>query len=139
VNSTAHVKTRIRLILIGWLLVEIAASLPRTRNPTYIVHRLYEVFGRPVQIPQSLLISAGLLSILLFIWAVVGLFLFWRSSRLVLVFLLVTFALAEPLHSFYIIMGWNQVLIHLRLALHGFIVALIYFGPPREYFVRKLT
>ncbi len=132
-------KRTFRLILIGWLLVEIAASLPRTRTPTYVVHQLYEVFGRPVRIPQSLLISAGLLSILLFIWTVVGLFLFWPGSRLVLVLLLVTFALAEPLHSFYIITGWNQVLIHLRLALHGFIVALIYFGPPREYFVRKLT
>jgi hypothetical protein len=132
-------KRTFRLILIDWLLVEIAASLPRTRTPTYVAHQLYEVFGRPVRIPQSLLISAGLLSILLFIWTVVGLFLFWPGSRLVLVLLLVTFALAEPLHSFYIITGWNQVLIHLRLALHGFIVALIYFGPPREYFVRKLT
>jgi len=96
-------KRTFRLILVGWLLVEIAASFPRTRTPTYIVHQLYEVFGRPVQVPQLLLISAGLLNILLFIWAVVGLFLFWRGSRLVFVLLLVAFALAEPLQSFYVI------------------------------------
>ena len=36
-------KRTFRLILAGWLLVEIAASFPRTRTPTYIVHQLYEV------------------------------------------------------------------------------------------------
>ena len=132
-------KRTFRLILVGWLLVEIAASFPRTRTPSHIVHQLYQVFGPPVQLPQSLLISAGLLSILFFVWAVVGLFLFWRGSRLVFVLLLVAFALAEPLQSFYIVTGWNQLLIHVRLALHGFIIALIYFGPPRQFFATKFT
>jgi hypothetical protein len=128
-------KLTFRLILVAWLIIEVAASLPRTRTPTNIVLQLYEVFGRPVPVPQSLLIGLVIASAVLFLWAVVGLFLFWRGSRFVFVLVLIAFALAEPLRSFYIITGWNQLLIHIRLALHGFIIALIYFGPPRQFFV----
>ena len=132
-------KLTFRLILVAWLIIEVAASLVRTRTPTDIVRQLYEVFGRPVPVPPSLLVGLAVVSSVLFLWAVVGLFLFWRGSRLVFVLVLIAFAIAEPLRPFYIVSGWNQLLIHLRLALHGFIIALIYFGPPRKYFATKFT
>jgi hypothetical protein len=132
-------KLTFRLILVAWLIIEVAASLVRTRTPTDIVRQLYEVFGRPVPVPPSLLVGLAVVSGVLFLWAVVGLFLFWRGSRLVFVLVLIAFAIAEPLRPFYIVSGWNQLLIHLRLALHGFIIALIYFGPPRKYFATKFT
>lgn len=72
-------------------------------------------------------------------FSVAGLFLFWRGSRLVFVLVLIAFALAEPLRPFYIVSGWNQFLIHIRLALHGFVIALIYFGSPRHFFPTKFT
>jgi hypothetical protein len=132
-------KLTFRLILVAWLIIEVAASLVRTRTPTDIVRQLYEVFGRPVPVPPSLLVGLAVVSGVLFLWAVVGLFLFWRGSRLVFVLVLIAFAIAEPLRPFYIVSGWNQLLIHLRLALHGFIIALIYFGPPRKYFATKFA
>ena len=132
-------KLTFRLVLVAWLVIEVTASLPRTRTPTNIVLQLYEVFGHPVPVPQSLLIGLVVVSAVLFLWAVVGLFLFWRGSRLVFVLVLLAFAAAEPLYPFYIIRGWNQLLIHIRLALHGFIIALIYFGPPRRFFATKFT
>jgi hypothetical protein len=132
-------KLTFRLVLVAWLVIEVAASLPRTRTPTNIVLQLYEVFGHPVPVPQPLLVGLVVVSAVLFLWAVVGLFLFWRGSRLVFVLVLLAFAAAEPLYPFYIIRGWNQLLIHIRLALHGFIIALIYFGPPRQFFATKFT
>ena len=132
-------KLTFRLILAAWLIIEVAASLLRTRTPTNIILQLYDVFGSPVAVPQSLLVGLVMVSALLFLWAVVGLFLFWRGSRLVFVLALVAFAAAEPLHSFYIIRGWNQLLIHIRLALHGFIIGLIYFGPPCQFFATNRT
>jgi hypothetical protein len=124
-------KLTFRLILVAWLIIEVAASFVRTHTPIDIVRQLYEVFGRPIPILRSLLVGVAVSSGALFLWAVPGLFLFWRGSRLVFVLVLLAFAIAEPLHSFYIVRGWNQLLIHIRLALHGFIIALIYFGPPR--------
>jgi hypothetical protein len=132
-------KLTFRLILVAWLIIEVATSLVRTRTPTSIVRQLQEVFGSSVAVPQSLLVTLALASILLFFWGVVGLFLFWRGSRLVFVLVLVAFALAEPLRPFYIVTGWNQLLIHVRLALHGFIIALVYFGAPRQFFATKFT
>jgi hypothetical protein len=132
-------KLTFRLILIAWLIIEVAASRVRTHTPTSIVRQLQEVFGPSAAVPQSLLVALALVSILFFFWALLGLFLFWRGSRLVFVLVLIAFALAEPLQSFYIVTGWNQLLIHVRLALHGFIIALIYFGPPRQFFVTKFT
>lgn len=132
-------KLTFRIILVAWLIIEVAASLARTRTPTNVVRQLYEVFGRPVPVPQSLLVGLALLSVVLFLWALVGLFFFWRGSRLVFVLVLLAFAAAEPLQSFYVVRGWNQLLIHIRLALHGFIIALVYFGPPRQFFATKFT
>src|SRR5437899_217629 len=132
-------KLTFRLILIAWLIIEVAASLVRTHTPTSIVRQLQKVFGPSAAVPQSLLVALALVSILLFFWGLLGLFLFWRGSRLVFVLVLIAFALAEPLQSFYIVTGWNQLLIHVRLALHGFIIALIYFGPPRQFFATKFT
>lgn len=120
-------------------MIEVAASLVRTRTPTDIVRPLYEVFGRPVPVPPLLLVGLAVVSGVLFLWAVIGLFLFWRGSRLVFVLVLIAFAIAEPLRPFYIVSGWNQLLIHIRLALHGFIIALIYFGSPRQFFATKFT
>ena len=130
-------KLTFRLILLGWLIIEVAASLVRTHTPITIVRELQEVFAPPLAVPQSLLVALALVSMLLFFWAVVGLFLFWRGSRLVFVLVLIAFAIAEPVRPFYIVSGWNQLLIHLRLALHGFIIALVYFGPPRQFFATK--
>lgn len=132
-------KLTFRLILIAWLIIEVATSLVRTRTPTDIVRQLYEVFGRPVPVPPLFLVGLAVVSAFLFLWAIIGLFLFWRGSRLVFVLVLIAFAIAEPLWPFYIVTGWNQLLIHVRLALHGFIVALVYFGPPRQFFVTKST
>jgi hypothetical protein len=132
-------KLTFRLILLAWLIIEVAASLVRTHTPIGIVRQLQEVFAPSVAVPQSLLVALALVSMLLFFWAVVGLFLFWRGSRLVLVLVLIAFAIAEPLRPFYIVNGWNQLLIHVRLALHGFIIALVYFGSPRQFFVTKFT
>ena len=122
-------KLTFRLILAAWLIIEVAASLPRTRTPTNIILQLYDVFGSPVAVPQSLLVGLVMVSALLFLWAVVGLFLFWRGSRLVFVLALVAF----------IIRGLNQLLIHIRLSLHGFIIGLIYFGPPCQFFATNRT
>jgi hypothetical protein len=130
-------KRTFRLILVAWLIVEVAASLVRTHTPTSIVRQLREVFGPPVAVPPPALVALSIVSVVLFFWAIVGLFLFWRGSRLVFVLVLFVFALVEPLQSFYVISGWNQLLIHIRLALHGFIIGLIYFGPPRQYFSRN--
>lgn len=130
-------KFTFRLILVAWLIIEVAASLVRTRTPTNVVQQLYEVFGRPVPIPQWLLVGLAVVSAILFLWAIVGLFLFWRGSRLVFVLVLLAFAAAESLQPFYIIRGGNQLLIHVRLALHGFMIALIYFGPVRQFFATK--
>ena len=127
-------KLTFRLILVVWLVIEVGASLVRTHTPGSIVRQLQEAFGPSVAVPQSALFALAAASVVLFLWAVVGLFLFWRGSRLVFVFVLLAFAVAEPLQSFYVIRGWNQLLIHVQLALHGFIIALIYFGPPREFF-----
>jgi hypothetical protein len=127
-------KRTFRFILAAWLIVEISASLVRTQTAGNIVRQLDATFGPPVQVPQSILVALAVLSVVLFVWAVVGLFLFWRGSRLLLVLVLFAFALAEPLQSFYVIRGWNELLIHIRLAFHGFIIALVYFGAPRQYF-----
>jgi hypothetical protein len=132
-------KLTFRLILLAWLIIEVAASLVRTHTPIGIVRQLQEVFAPSVAVPQSLLVALALVSMLLFFWAVVGLFLFWRGSRLVLVLVLIAFAIAEQLRPFYIVNGWNQFLIHVRLALHGFIIVLVYFGSPRQFFVTKFT
>ncbi|MGH9548552.1 MAG: hypothetical protein ACRD3W_04220 [Terriglobales bacterium] len=130
-------KFTFRLFLVAWLIIEVAASLVRTRTPTNVVQQLYEVFGRPVRVPQWLLVGLAVVSAILFLWAIVGLFLFWRGSRLVFVLVLLAFAAAESLQPFYIIRGWNQLLIHVRLALHGFMIALIYFGRVRQFFATK--
>ena len=132
-------KLTFRLILVAWLIIEVAASLVRTHTPSSIVRQLQEVFGPSFALPPLLLVALALISILLFFWAVVGLFLFWRGSRLVFLLVLIAFVIAEPLRSFYIVTGWNQLLIHVRLAFHGFIIALVYFGPPRQFFATKFT
>jgi hypothetical protein len=69
--------------------------------------------------------------------AALGLFLFWRGARVVFVLLLVLFAAIAPLKPFYIISGWFEMFMHLRLLFHGFIICLVYFGPPREYFAAR--
>jgi hypothetical protein len=130
-------KLTFRLILVAWMVVEVAASAVRTHTPTGLVLQLHEVFGPSAPVPQPVLVTLALLTVILFLWAIVGLFLFWPGSRLVFVLVLSAFAIAEPLRSFYVVSGWNQLLIHVRLALHGFIIALVYFGPPRQFFAKK--
>jgi hypothetical protein len=132
-------KLTFRLILVAWLTTEVAASLIRTHTPGNLVRQLHDVFGPSVAVPQSLLLALAIASVVLFLCAVIGLFFFWRGSRLVFVLVLLAFAVAEPLQSFYVVRGWNQLLIHLRLAFYGFIIALIYFGPPREFFCNTFT
>jgi hypothetical protein len=70
----------------------------------------------------------------LFVWAALGLFFFWRGARVVFVLLVVLFAAVAPLKPFYIISGWREFFVHLRLLAHGFMICLLYFGSPREYF-----
>jgi hypothetical protein len=67
------------------VIIEVAASFVRTHTPTDIGRQLYEVFGRPIPIPRSLLVGVAVISGALFLWAVAGLFLFWRGSRLAFV------------------------------------------------------
>jgi len=55
----------------------------------------------------------------------------------VFVFLPLIFVAIAPLKPFYVISGWFEVFMHVRLLFHGFIICLIYFGPPREYFSRQ--
>jgi hypothetical protein len=88
-------------------------------------------------LPQWPTVALGVISVVLFIWAIIGLFLFWPSARPVFVFLLLIFVAIAPLKPFYVISGWFEVLMHVRLLFHGFIICLIYFGPPREYFSRQ--
>jgi len=59
------------------------------------------------------------------------------SPKVVFVLLLVLFAAIAPLKPFYIISGWFEMFKHLRLLFHGFIICLVYFGPPREYFAAR--
>ena len=132
-------KLTFRLILVAWLVIEVGVSLVRTHTPETIVRQLHDAFPPSIAVPQAVLVALAIASVLLFFWAVVGLFLFWRGSRMVFVLVLIAFAVAEPLQSFYIIRGWNQLLVHLRLASHGFIIALIYFGPPRQFLATKFT
>jgi hypothetical protein len=88
-------------------------------------------------LPQWVALAFGVTSIVLFISALVGLFLFWPSVRPIFVVTLLAFAAAAPLKPFYIISGWVEVFMHLRLLFHDFIIGLIYFGPPRAYFMRQ--
>jgi hypothetical protein len=130
-----------RLILAAYLAFETAASFYNVffgvRVPAGIVRQLYGVFGQPVVLPQWSTVALGVISVVLFIWAIIGLFLFWPSARPVFVILLLIFAAIAPLKPFYIISGWFEVFMHVRLLFHGFIICLIYFGPPREYFKRR--
>jgi hypothetical protein len=134
-------KRAFRLILAAYLAFETAASVYNAffgvRVPGNIVRQLYGVFGRSARLPEWVAVAFGVISIVLFIWAIIGLFLFWPSARPVFVVALVAFATIAPLKPFYIISGWFEVFIHLRLLFHGFIIYLIYFGPPREYFARQ--
>jgi len=132
-------KFTFRLTLAAWVVIEVAASLVRTQTPSGVVRQLHAAFGASPTVPQPVVVALAIVSAVLFIWAVAGLFFFWRGSRLVFVLVLLAFALAEPLQSFYVIRGWNQLLIHLRLALHGFIIGLIYFGSPRQFFAARFT
>ena len=130
-----------RLILAAYLAFETAASFYNAffgvRVPADIVRQLYGVFGQPVALPQWPTVALGVISVVLFIWAIIGLFLFWPSARPVFVILLLIFAAIPPLKPFYIISGWFEVFMHVRLLFHGFIICLIYFGPAREYFTRQ--
>jgi hypothetical protein len=130
-----------RILLAVYFLFELVISLYHSffgiRVPTNIVHELYVVFGEPVSIPQTVALTLGVLAVVLFVWAALGLFFFWRGARIVFVLLLVLFAGIAPLKPFYIISGWFEVFMHLRLLAHGFMICLMYFGPPREFFVRK--
>jgi hypothetical protein len=134
-------KRTFRLLLAGYLVFEIAVSLYHAffgmRVPGHIVRQLYDVFGQPVPLPSWLALTLGGISIVLFVWAVAGLFLFWPSARPVFTALLLAFAGIAPLQPFYVISGWGELMMHLRLLAHGFIICLIYFGPPREYFSRQ--
>jgi hypothetical protein len=125
-------KRGFRLILAAYLAFETAASVYDAffgvRVPGNIVRQLYGVFGRSVRLPEWAAVAFGFISIVLFISAIIGLFLFWPSARPVFVVLLVAFATIAPLKPFYIISGWFEVFIHLRLLFHGFIICLIYFG-----------
>jgi hypothetical protein len=134
-------KGAFRILLAAYFLFDVVVSLYHSffgmRVPTSIVHELYMVFGEPVPIPQPLVLTLGVFGVVLFVWAALGLFLFWRGARIVFVLLLVLFAGIAPLKPFYIISGWFEMFMHLRLLFHGFIVCLVYFGPPREYFAAR--
>ena len=55
-------------------------------------------------------------------------------ARVVFVLLVVLFAAVAPLKPFYIISGWSEFFMRLRLLAHGFMLCLLYFGSPREDF-----
>ena len=134
-------KEAFRILLAAYFLFDLAVALYHAFFgmclPTSVVRELYMLFGEPVPIPQPLALTFGVLSIVLFVWAVLGLFFFWRGSRIIFVLLLVLFAAIAPLKPFYMISGWFEVFMHLRLLAHGFMICLVYFGPPREFFARK--
>jgi hypothetical protein len=135
-------KGAFRILLAAYFLFDVVVSLYHSffgmRVPTSIVHELYIMFGEPVPIPQPLAFTLGVIGVVLFVWAALGLFFFWRGARVVFVLLLVLFAAIVPLKPFYIISGWFEMFMHLRLLFHGFIICLIYFGSPREYFADRL-
>ena len=134
-------KRTFRLILTGYLAFETATSFYNAlfgiRVPSTIVGQLYGIFGQPVALPQWIAVSLGGLSIVVFTWAIIGLYLFWPSARLVFIVVLITFVAIAPLKPFYIISGWFEVFMHLRFLFHGFIICLVYFGPPAEYFAAR--
>ena len=134
-------KGAFRILLAAYFLFDVVVSFYHSffgmGVPTSIVYELYKVFGQPVPIPQPLAVTLGVLGVVLFVWAALGLFFFWHGARVVFVLLLVLFAAIAPLKPFYIISGWSEVFIHLRLLFHGFIICLVYFGPPREYFAAR--
>ena|SRR5215467_6661598 len=134
-------KRAFRIILAAYVLFDIAVSLYHSffgmRVPVSIVQEVYAVFGQSVPIPQPMVLTLGVCSFVLFVWAVLGLFFFWRGARVVFVLLLLLFAAIAPLKPFYILSGWSEFFMHLRLLAHGFIIGLVYFGPPREYFAPK--
>jgi hypothetical protein len=134
-------KRAFRILVAAYFFFHIAVSLYHSffgmRVPVGIVRELYVVFGQPVLIPQPVALTLGVLSIVLFVWAVLGLFFFWRGARVVFVLLLLLFAAIAPLKPFYILSGWSEFFMHLRLLAHGFMICLVYFGPPREYFTPK--
>ena len=135
-------KRAFRILLGAYFLFDVVVSLYRSffgvRVPTSIVYELYMVFGQPMPIPQPLPLALGVLGVVLFVWAALGLLFFWHGARVVFVLLLLLFAAIAPLKPFYIISGWSEVFMHLRLLFHGFMICLLYFGPPREYFVTRL-
>jgi hypothetical protein len=80
-------KRTFRLILTGYLALEVASSFYNAffgiRVPNSLVRQLYGVFGQPVTLPQWIGVSLGVISIALFIWAIIGLYqvLAERASR----------------------------------------------------------
>jgi hypothetical protein len=109
-------KGAFRILLAAYFLFDVVVSLYHSffgmRVPTSIVHELYMVFGEPVPIPQPLVLTLGVFGVVLFVWAALGLFLFWRGARIVFVLLLVLFAGIAPLKPFYIISGWFEMFMH---------------------------
>jgi hypothetical protein len=78
-------KRAFRLILAAYVAFETIASFYNAffgfRVPANIVEQLYSVFGPSVVLPRWVALSFSMTSIVLFIWALVGLFLFWPSAR----------------------------------------------------------
>jgi hypothetical protein len=134
-------KRTFRIVLAAYLVFETAVALYYSffgmRVPDSIVRRLYVIFGQPVSIPPSVLVTVSVILVLLFLWTIIGLFLFWRGARPVFVLLLLAFAAIAPLKPFYLMSGSFEAMMHLRLLAHGFLICLIYFGTPSEYFARK--
>jgi hypothetical protein len=69
-----------RILLAAYFLFRVPVSFYHSffgiRVPTSIVHELYMVFGQPVPIPQPLTLTLGILGVVLFVWAALGLFFF---------------------------------------------------------------
>ncbi|MGV3658975.1 MAG: hypothetical protein ACO1TE_02290 [Prosthecobacter sp.] len=133
-------KSTHRLILTAYLACEVllalVCSMTTVPLPRDVLVELFHLYGTPTAVPSALQTGLGVASSLLFLYAIIGLYLFWPRARLVFTLVLLGFAAVEPLKPFYLYSGWHQCAMHLRLMLHGFIIGMIYLGPSRVYFSR---
>ena len=129
-----------RLIITADLACEvvlaIVTQLGAVQVPRDLLLKLFQLYGLPISMPSGLVSGLGVVSSLLFLYAIIGLYLFWPRARFIFTLVLLGFAAMEPLKPFHLYSGWLQCAIHVRLMLHGFIIGMLYLGPSRVYFVR---
>ena len=139
---TAMSKQLFRSIVLLYVVIQLAAAFrhilfnhPISSATTQLLN---QTLGTAVSLPQPLGMLLGLTAAIVFVWSILGLLLFWPSSRPLFLLLFVgAAAFAAIRRPFYIVSNWSEVLMQLQMAMQGFLIAITYFGPAREFFSRR--